>query len=438
MAGIAYVTSLTTAAFFAHVLILVIILLSSIANYFHMRIFTQNTIALLCSASLLIAGCQKSTDLKVANSTNTVLSTSIHGYGLNQMSPEEWAGVPVFSANLFTNNKRATGLTYSGALPSSYLLLSPQIRDQGQIGSCTGFCGAETDEMLYYYKNNNITGAAISTSLTTANGLSTANSNQIPNTSAGTYSPLFLYYVERVVISKGSIGSDPGANMVNIGQALQGLSNNAGSGAALTYSGYTFAGISNESLYPYPFVAGSGGYNVATSSSAPYQTPPYTYYNYGATSIPVYPNNFTLGAQSGTTTNSGTTTHGYYVINSTQSQLVTDVKTAIANDKPVMMGFNVYDKAPSYPYFEALSTTSYTYNPLNSSGRLQSGAKLMGGHAVPIIGYINDSSQPGGGVFICENSWGTPWGYHGYFYLPYSVLQSTKVVPSGSLYVAII
>jgi len=122
------------------------------------------------------------------------------------------------------------------------------------------------------YKNNNITGAAISTSLTTANGVITAAGNQIPNTSEETYygpgrsvaaanSPLFLYYVERVLINKNSIGSDPGANMVNIGQALQGLSNNAGTGSALTFSGYTFAGISNEALYPYPFVTGSGGYN---------------------------------------------------------------------------------------------------------------------------------------------------------------------------------
>jgi hypothetical protein len=392
--------------------------------------------------------CKKSTDLK---STDTTATTSLpHGMGLNPMSADEWASVPVFSANMLRGNNQTLGLTYSGTLPTYYLLVSPQIRDQGQIGACTGFCGAETNEILYYYKDNNINGAAISTALTTANGLATALSNEIPNTSEETYygsgnsisaahSPLFLYYVERVVINKGSIGSDPGANMVNIGEALQGLTSNSGSGKALTYSSYTFAGISNESLYPYPFVTGSGGYNVATASTAPFTTPPYTYYNYGSTTIPVAPNNFTIGTQSGGTTSSnGTTTQGYYVINSTGSQLLTDVKTAIANNKPVMMGFNVYDKAPSYPYFESLSTTSYTYNPLTSSGKLQSGAKLLGGHAVPLIGYITDASQPGGGVFICENSWGTPWGDHGYFYLPWSVIQSTTIVPSGSLYVAII
>lgn len=413
-----------------------------------MRLTTKSSLALLCLATLLVAGCKKSTDQQATPNNNTVRTESIHRYGLNQMQPEEWASVPAFSANLL-RTKQTTGLTYSGTLPTNYLLVSPQIRDQGQIGSCTGFCGAETNEMLYYYKNNNISGA-VGTTITTANGLSTALNNEIPNTSeeaaygsgasiAAAHSPLFLYYVERVVINKGSIGSDPGANMVNIGQAMQGLSNNSGTGTVLSYSGYKFAGISNESLYPYPFVTGSGGYNVATSSTAPYTTPPYTYYNYGATTIPVYPDNFTIGTQSGgTTSGNGTTTQGYYVINSTKTQLVTDVKTAIANNKPVMMGFNVYDKSPSYPYFEALSTTSYTYNPLGSSGRVANGVKLMGGHAVPIIGYINDTNQPGGGVFICQNSWGTPWGYHGYFYLPYSVIQSTQVVPAGSLYVAII
>jgi hypothetical protein len=286
--------------------------------------------------------------------------------------------------------------------------------------------------------------------LTTATGASTALAHEIPNTSdepayggpgnigTAAFSPLFLYFVERVVINKGAIGTDPGANMVNIGETLQGLSSNNGTGTALTYNGYTFDGVSNESNYNYPFVAGSGGYNVATSSTAPYTTYPYDYYNYGTVkTIPIAPNNYPIGVQNGSTTSSGTTTTGYYVITSTNAALVADVKTALLNNKPVMMGFNVYDKGPSYPYFESLSTTKYTYNPLNSNGGLASGIRLMGGHAVPIVGFINDSSQPGGGVFICQNSWGTPWGYHGYFYLPYSVIQSTRVVPAGSLYVAI-
>lgn len=395
--------------------------------------------------SVLLYSCKKSSDgIKPDVSTiNPTDLANLHGMGLNPMDPSDWAGVPAFTPDLFKNNLQTNGLSYNGTLPSSYLLVTPQIRDQGQMGACTGFCGTESDEILYYYKNNS---PAPITNLTTATGIAAAPQHEIANTSdepayggpanaTSALSPLFLYFTERVVVNHGSISTDPGANMVNIGEALQGLTNNTGTGKALTYSSYTFDGITVEADYPYPWLLGSGGYNVATSSNSPYKVYPYTYFNYNSTTIPVAPNNYPIGIQNGTTTSSGTTTSGYYVITDTKTALVNDIKTAIANNKPVMMGFNVYDKPYSYPYFESLSTTSYTYNPLTSSGSLVKGIRLMGGHAVPIVGYINDSSQPGGGVFICQNSWGTPWGYHGYFYLPYSVVQNTSVVPAGSLYV---
>ncbi len=395
-------------------------------------------------ASAVLYSCKKTSETVIPN-TNAALETSQHGLGLNPMTPDQWANVPVFSTSLFTHKLQPDGLTYNGTAYSSYLLVTPQIRDQGQMGACTGFCGAETDEILYYYKNNTV---PVIANFTTANGIVLATQNEIANTSDEAYygtsntvanalSPLFLYFVERVVINKQTIGTDAGANMVNIGETLQGLTNNSGTGKPLTYNGYTFDGITNEANYKYPFVLGSGGYNVATSSNAPFTTYPYNYFNYGSTTIPVAPNNYAIGTQSGSTSSSGTTAKGYYVITDTKTTLVADVKNALLNNKPVMMGFNVYDNTSTYQYFEGLSTTSYTYNPLTTSGTLASGVKLLGGHAVPIVGYINDSSQPGGGVFICQNSWGTPWGYHGYFYLPYSVIQNTKIVPAGNLYVAI-
>jgi len=220
--------------------------------------------------------------------------------------------------------------------------------------------------------------------------------------------------------------------MVNIGQALQGTASNT-STTALTYKNVKYKGVSREDLYAYPITLNASGYNTATSTSKAYTTAPSS----AAIANAV---NYNLGLQSGSTTNSntaGVTAHGYYVINSTGSTLLSDVKTALANNKPVMMGFNIYDNA-GYTYFNRLNQTSYTYNPLTSTGTLATDAKLLGGHAVPIVGYIDDATQPGGGVFIVENSWGKPWGYNGYFYLPYSVLQSTQVVPAGNLYVAVI
>ena len=348
-----------------------------------------------------------------------------HIYGVLPMQPDQWSFVPEFSAQIVLNNARENGLPVK-TLPQSYLLASPLVRNQGQIGSCTGFCGAETDEILYYYKTN----SATSTGLTVSTGLSKATMTQFVNAplygSSSALSPLFLYYVERCVVMKQPITSDGGAYMVAIPETFQGLTRNSGRGTALnlTVNGtnYTFGGDSYENLYPYP----SNG----SHSSSQYTTPPAA----AAISNAV---NFKIGVQSGTTGSSGTTSHGYYVINSTDP--VTDAKTAIAYNKPVMMGFNVYDNS-SYQYFEGLSTRSnkFIYNPLNADGSLVSGLKLLGGHAVPIIGYIDDATQPGGGVFICENSWGTSWGYNGYFYMPYSVLTNKTIVSSGSLYVAII
>lgn len=398
----------------------------------------------LAVGSVLLNGCKKS-GLSPAATATTTTPTPLHGMGLNPASAEELASVPKFSTSLFANKLEADGLTYSGTRYTSYILTHPQIRDQGQIGSCTSFCGATVDEILYYYKNNVVTPVE---NFSTANAIAEAQATEIPNTSdeisygsgnttAGAYSPLFLYFVERVVIEGDKITSDPGANMVNIGETLQGLSSNSGSGKALTYGGYTFVGIPNEAEYPYPWKT-SDGYNVATSKTAPYTTYPYNYFNYGSKTIPVAPENFPIGAQSGSTTSSGTTTvHGYYEITDAGTTLVTDVENALLNNKPVLMGLNIYDNS-SYTYFEGLNTTSYTYNPLTSTGKLAKGVSLLGGHATPIIGYVIDSTISGGGAFIVQNQWGTPWGAHGYYLMPFSVIESTTIVPAGSLFVAII
>lgn len=378
---------------------------------------SYKTSILLSSATamLMLYGCNKNNSEVVPATTND--NVAVHNYGLLPMQPEQWANVPTFSQSVFSGKIGLFGLSAS-SLPNSYLLASPAVRDQGQIGSCTGFCGAESGEILYYYKNG---GSVASYNFATNSKLSAsigqAITNQVAN--ATTLSPLFLYYVERCVILKQSITTDKGAYMVNIPETYQGLTSNTG-GSVLSLNGTTFAGVCPEADYPYP----PNGSNTSTQ----YTTPPS-----GNALTDDY--SYTIGTQNGTTGSSGTTTEGYYVINS--SDPVTDVKTALANNKPVMMGFNVYDNA-QYQYFEGLNTTSYTYNPLTSTGKLAKGVRLLGGHAVPIIGYINDSTQPGGGVFICQNSWSTSWGYNGYFYLPYSVLRSTTIVPAGNLYVAII
>lgn len=316
-----------------------------------MRITYKST-ALLSSAIviLMLYSCTKSNQVTPVNdqqqSSLPTTADGKHVYGLQPTTPEEYMSLPTYSPELF---KKQFG-TFSTAAPAVVTLSNPAVRDQGQIGSCTSFCGVEAYEIGYYYKN-------------------------------GTYptllSPAFIYYEERVNILHQRITADNGANMVNIGQALQKY------------------GDCFESLYVYP----------SSDRSTAYKTPP---------------------SSSAISNALGYKVTGYTLVNSGDTAAV---KNLLRNNVPVMMGFNVYDKTSTYQYFEGLNTTSYTYNPLTSSGALASGVTLLGGHAVPLIGYDDNRK-----AFLVQNSWGTSWGNNGFFYLPYSVFMSTKIVPQGGVY----
>jgi hypothetical protein len=314
---------------------------------------SYKTSILLTSAivALMLYSCSKSEKVSPANNDeqqSSLPSTADgrHVYGLQPTSPEEYSTLPVYSPDLF---RKQFG-TFSNSGVPSITLQHPTVRDQGQIGSCTSFCGVEAYQIGYFYKNG-----AFPTLL----------------------SPAFIYYEERVNILHQRITADNGANMVNIGQALQKY------------------GDCFESLYVYP----------SSDKSTAYRTPP----------------------SSAAISNAlGYKVSGYTLIKQGDTAAV---KNLLRNNVPVMMGFNVYDKTSTYQYFEGLNTASYTYNPLTSSGALISGLSLLGGHAVPLIGF-DDTKQ----AFLVQNSWGTSWGNSGFFLLPYSVFMSTKIVPSGDVY----
>ena len=379
----------------------------------------------------LLYSCSK-TSLNSNSTTANSNPIQTHVYGLLPVSDEEMKNVPLFTRELLNGGTVTNGMSYSGTLPSSYLMTTPAIRDQGQIGSCTGFCGTEANEILKYYANNGVT-AAQPVINSTSTAIAAVNTNKFSSPTSffgtsGALAPLFLYYVERVKVEHRSITSDPGANMVNIGQALQGLTNNSGTGSSI--SPY---GESREDLYPYPITLNSQGYNIASPRSRQFRTAP------GSSAISNAVN-FTIAKESGSTTTSGSTTAGYYYIAGTGDvNEVNDCKYAILNNKPVLMGFTVYDNS-SYSVFEGLNTTSYVYNPL-TNGSITQGLSALGGHAVPLVGYFDDgtasTSATGGGYFIVQNSWGTPWGYHGHFLMPYSVLRNSSVVGNNNLFVLV-
>jgi subtilisin family serine protease len=88
----------------------------------------------------------------------------------------------------------------------------------------------------------------------------------------------------------------------------------------------------------------------------------------------------------------------------------TAVKNALAAGYPVVVGFLVYSS------FENIGSNGIMpYPNVNTE-------QLLGGHAVCLVGY-NDATQ----TFIARNSWGSAWGDHGYFYMPYQVIQNTNM-----------
>jgi C1A family cysteine protease len=85
---------------------------------------------------------------------------------------------------------------------------------------------------------------------------------------------------------------------------------------------------------------------------------------------------------------------------------------ALTNGYPIVIGFNVY---ASFMSATVSRTGKMTYPNVNSE-------RLLGGHAVLLVGYDQTKN-----VFIARNSWGTSWGDKGYFYMPFQVIQDTKM-----------
>lgn len=97
-----------------------------------------------------------------------------------------------------------------------------------------------------------------------------------------------------------------------------------------------------------------------------------------------------------------------YVVKSYYSvSTVDEIKSVLAvKQQPVMIGIQVYESFES----ETTAATGKVKLPTKRD-------KLLGGHAVLVVGYDNKHKW-----FIVRNSWGPDWGDKGYFYLPYTYL----------------
>jgi C1A family cysteine protease len=91
---------------------------------------------------------------------------------------------------------------------------------------------------------------------------------------------------------------------------------------------------------------------------------------------------------------------------------------ALTNGYPIIMGFHVYSSFMS-------PTVAKTGNMPYPNTRRE---KLLGGHAVLLVGY--DKRRK---IFIARNSWGEGWGDRGYFYMPFNVVTDTRM--SGDFWI---
>jgi C1A family cysteine protease len=85
---------------------------------------------------------------------------------------------------------------------------------------------------------------------------------------------------------------------------------------------------------------------------------------------------------------------------------------AITSGYPVTIGFNVYSS------FQSSAVTRTGIMPYPNTNK----ERLLGGHATLLVGYNKNNN-----TFIARNSWGTRWGDKGYFYMPFQVIQNTKM-----------
>jgi hypothetical protein len=93
----------------------------------------------------------------------------------------------------------------------------------------------------------------------------------------------------------------------------------------------------------------------------------------------------------------------------TTSPSVAALKNALTTTGPLVTTMDVYRDFYLYYQSGVYSYTSGTY---------------VGGHAIVIVGYQDDSTMPGGGYFRVKNSWGTNWGEGGFFRIAYSEVAS--------------
>jgi C1A family cysteine protease len=99
--------------------------------------------------------------------------------------------------------------------------------------------------------------------------------------------------------------------------------------------------------------------------------------------------------------------------NTQTSDILNNIRTALAAGLPAMFGFTVHSSMP--PLGDGKGEIPFP----------SAGDSKEGGHAVLAVGY-SDQKKIGNqkGALLIRNSWGIEWGENGYGWLPYAYVES--------------
>jgi len=102
-----------------------------------------------------------------------------------------------------------------------------------------------------------------------------------------------------------------------------------------------------------------------------------------------------------------------------QHNNATQIKLALANNNPVIIGMNVFSGGKG----NNLNSRFLDSNGVVKMDNFRSNKHRVGGHALCVVGY---DDEIGGGAFKIVNSWGKDWGKNGFFWLKYSDLEVVR------------
>jgi C1A family cysteine protease len=88
------------------------------------------------------------------------------------------------------------------------------------------------------------------------------------------------------------------------------------------------------------------------------------------------------------------------------------MKAVLSNRQTVAFGFSVYES------FESKEVADSGIVPMPSRTE-----KMLGGHEVLLVGYLEDEANYG----LVRNSWGTGWGMEGYFLMPWAYILDANL-----------